>query len=137
MSMSAVMACALSKPDTAYETYKTHFGNGYVDTESVIVSTLRLQYPSLKLISCDASIHNLIGFAEAGKATCTILDTESHRAIRRVGHVSRKPAEDDIQEGYFVDDVKFGRYLYECCWKTRSEARITQRQIYERSYWVS
>lgn len=118
----------------AYEKYRTHFGNNSVDTEAAMVSALRLQYPSLKLTICDPAVHDLIGFAAAGKAKLSVLDPNAHRVIRQVKQASRKTVdmnllpqpdaprfmeqvndesgEDAKEEGLFSNQVKFGRYLY-------------------------
>jgi hypothetical protein len=124
----------MSGPDMAYEKYRTHFGNNSVDTEAAMVSALRLQYPSLKLTTCDPAVHDLIGFAAAGKAKLTILDPNAHRVIRQVKQASRKTVDMDLlpepdaprfmeqvndesgedakEEGSFSNQIKFGRYLY-------------------------
>jgi hypothetical protein len=132
--MTPLLAFMMSGPDMAYEKYRTHFGNNSVDTEAAMVSALRLQYPSLKLTICDPAVHDLIGFAAAGKAKLSVLDPNAHRVIRQVKQASRKTVdmnllpqpdaprfmeqvndesgEDAKEEGLFSNQVKFGRYLY-------------------------
>jgi transitional endoplasmic reticulum ATPase len=131
MEMSVLMASISSGSDMAYEKYISHFDNKYGDTQVVMASALRLQYPGLKLTTCDASVHDLMGFANAGKATMSILDPGTHRVIRQVNQPSRKvglpgmrmvhqddevatgdPADGETENGSFSSQIKFGRYLY-------------------------
>jgi transitional endoplasmic reticulum ATPase len=139
MDMSVLMASISSGSDMAYEKYISHFDKQYGDTQVVMASALRLQYPELKLTTCDASVHDLMGFANAGKATMSILDPGSHRVIRQINQPSRKvglpgmiltdpgmvhqddevaigdPAYDETENVSFSSQIKFGRYLY--LWK--------------------
>jgi len=121
----------------AYEKYISHFDKKYGDTQVAMASALRLQYPGLKLTTCDASVHDLMGFANAGKATMSILDPGSHRVIRQVNQPARKvglpgmcltpdtgmvhqddevaigdPVDDETENGSFSSQIKFGKYLY-------------------------
>lgn len=137
MTMSALIASISSGSDTAYEKYISHFDNKYVDTQAAMASTLRLQYPGLKLTTCNASVNDLMGFANAGNATVSILDPGSHRVIRQVNQSSGKvglpgiiltsgagmihqddmvatedPADDQGENGSFSSQIKFGKYLY-------------------------
>lgn len=130
MAMSALTAAAaVGSQDTAYEKFKEHYSQTIQDTETAIATALRLQYPSLKLVTCSSGVHDIIGFAQAGHGKLEIIDPQSFHAIRtvktvganaqRIEHEIRAYGEeegrvtDTAEEEAFLTRVKFGKYRYE------------------------
>jgi len=129
MAMSALMAAARSGPDAAYEKFKEVYSQPIEDAETAIATALRLQHPSLKLVTCPAGVHDLIGFAQAGHGKLTIIDPQSFHAIRtvktvganaqRIAYKARAYGEeegdvtDTAADEAFSISVKFGKYHYE------------------------
>jgi hypothetical protein len=146
MAMSGLMAAALSSPDLVYDKYREQFNRGINDTETAISTSLRIQYPSLKLTSCDAAVHDLVGFAQAGNAKLTLLEPHTFHAVRnvttvganaqRVGNlfdcVPMPDSEVIMEEDSFASQVKFARYLYE--WGSQ-EYLVYLVQGYSSGYW--
>ncbi|KAL8726244.1 MAG: hypothetical protein Q9166_006832 [cf. Caloplaca sp. 2 TL-2023] len=115
---------------TADPVYDTFYGNSTqprTNTNVVLTSALRKEYPNLHLTISATYSSDLLGFAAAGYATATPTsvsedskETESasstslpsdlkwRRYIPPLTRVSESP-------GILYDSVKFGRYIY--CWK--------------------
>ena len=106
-------SCAYTR-DGAYQEFFDHSSAPRVHTDEVIAEALRKQYPELHLTlirDCD-----FLGYADAGLAKATPVDSEGHKpedlryrsylnpGRRRVGDAS-----------YLSDHIAFGKFLYK--WK--------------------
>ncbi|KAK3381845.1 P-loop containing nucleoside triphosphate hydrolase protein [Podospora didyma] len=135
MALSTLKAAATGSPDAAYEKFKEHYNQPVEDTDTAISIAVRQQYPSLKVVTCNASRHDIVGYAQAGNGKLTVIDPHSFHAIRefktgrehsdfvtieygrpRVVYQSSSN-DDDVADSVsgqgFSFDIKFGRYHYE------------------------
>ncbi|KAI4266892.1 MAG: hypothetical protein LQ337_008615, partial [Flavoplaca oasis] len=110
--------------DSVYDSFYNHSTAPRINSNVVLTSALRKEYPNLHLTITPTYSSNFLGFASAGHAsalptstspasispdsvTCDALSSglKWRRYIPPLTHGSSSP-------GVLVDDVKFGRYIY-------------------------
>lgn len=104
----------LTSPSQTSTAYFDHSSGQRTNTDAVIVSSLRSEYPTHHLTVAPLTTCNLLAYASSPStpAFCAPIDTAQDRlswfsylpALRRL----------DGETGSLQEDVKFGKYLYEC-----------------------
>ncbi|KAF7189765.1 putative ATPase YjoB [Pseudocercospora fuligena] len=94
--------------------YFAHSSAERVNTDAIIVESLRAQYPELRLTVVPLQSCNILGYAAAGKVAVAPIDNEKDRLSWRLYH---PPASRLDGKGGLGDSVKFGKYLID--WKNK------------------
>ncbi|KAL8759973.1 MAG: hypothetical protein Q9184_003456 [Pyrenodesmia sp. 2 TL-2023] len=112
--------------DPIYKTYNHHSTGPRVNTNTVLTSALRKEYPDLHLTITSTYASDLLGFAAAGHAVATPSSTpdESLSNHETASSSTELPSDlkwrryiaplkrDSLSPGYLVDTIKFGRFAY-------------------------
>ena len=97
--------------DAAYQEFFSHSSAPRVYTDEVIAEALRKQYPELHLTlinRCD-----LLGYADAGLATATPVDSEGPKPEHlRYRYYMNPGSRRDRDAGFLSNVIAFGKFLY-------------------------
>ncbi|KAF1834203.1 ATP-dependent Zn protease [Decorospora gaudefroyi] len=109
----------MSHEDMASLSYFDHSSAKRVNTDIVLVETIRTQYPDLDLVVAPQGRLNLLAYASAGFAKATALDDVVKDPVYGPGLKWRSYAPParrlDTGPGVMVERVIFGKYMYR--WK--------------------
>lgn len=113
--MTGTSKFSLSGPsDDTTRKFLQHSQAQRVSTDTIIVSSLRAQYPGLQVTVIPADSCNLLAWASAGHATATPVEDPKDpfsAAIKWRQYIP--PARrSGGQSGFLVDQVQFGKYMY-------------------------
>ncbi|KAI1457479.1 P-loop containing nucleoside triphosphate hydrolase protein [Annulohypoxylon moriforme] len=100
-------------PQTTTEAYFDHSTAKRVNTDSVIVKTLRQEYPNLKLVIAPEGYSNLLAYASAGHASFSVIE-EGGNLPSVVSWKVYVPSARRIDggSGVLTDQIVFGKFLY-------------------------
>ncbi|KAL8921393.1 MAG: hypothetical protein Q9208_005719 [Pyrenodesmia sp. 3 TL-2023] len=113
--------------DPIYSTYSHHSNGPRVNTNTVLTSALRKQYPDLHLTITYTYSSDLLGFAAAGHAIATpsstsdepLSDEETASSSStdlpsdlKWRHYVAPLKRDSLSPSHLVDSIKFGRFAY-------------------------
>ncbi len=117
-----------AKPgDPVYNTFSNHSSGLRVNTNTVLASALRKQYPDLHLTITPTYSSDLLGFAAAGHAIAipsSTSDESSPNAAETASSSTDVPSDlkwrryiapskrASVSLGYLADNIKFGRFAY-------------------------
>ncbi|KAI9738914.1 MAG: hypothetical protein M1818_005227 [Claussenomyces sp. TS43310] len=100
-------------PPSVFSVFSAHTSAPRVWSESVIAAAVRAQHPDMELTVVDAYSCNLIAFAQAGKATASLVGGADELIHQRSYKAPARRLDEGA--GRFVDSSPFASYLYE--WK--------------------
>lgn len=111
------MSCRPARThDAAYQEYHHNSQGKRVNTDSVIVETLRKQYPNLYLAIAPLYNCDLLGYTSSGQAQAEPFKAEDVASETLKWRCYTPPARRmDGLPGFLYDQIKFGKYIY--TWK--------------------
>ena len=103
--------------DLTTRRYFAHSSAQRTNSDAVIVETLRYQYPELAAVVAPSQNADLLGFAAAGLATCTLVEdgppSRYPETLRWTAYVPPARRLDGDGAGRLAESLQWGKFAYE------------------------